>query len=75
MCIRDRAMIVVSEIGEQWSPHTAPAIHAAMHTMPMGASRGKIAMVMGMSNVSYTHLDVYKRQPRISRDECPTSSS
>ena len=23
-------MIVVSEIGEQWSPHTAPAIHAEM---------------------------------------------
>ena len=22
------AMMVVSDIGEQWSPHTAPAIHA-----------------------------------------------
>ena len=26
-------MIVVSEIGEQWSPHTAPAIHAEIAMM------------------------------------------
>ena len=46
----------MSEIGEQWSPHTAPAIHAAMHTMPMGSSRGKIAMVMGMSTPNVPQL-------------------
>ena len=27
-CAPADAIIVVSEIGEQWSPHTAPAIHA-----------------------------------------------
>ena len=32
------AMIVVSEIGEQWSPHTAPAIRTRQCTMPMGSS-------------------------------------
>ena len=29
-CAPAEAMIVVSEIGEQWSPHTAPAIQAEM---------------------------------------------
>jgi len=42
------AMMVVSEMGEQWSPHTAPAMQAEMQMMPRGSSRGKMAMVMGI---------------------------
>ena len=40
--------MVVSEMGEQWSPHTAPAMLAEMQMMPRGLSRGKMAMVMGI---------------------------
>ena len=32
-CAPAEAMIVVSEIGEQWSPHTAPAMQAATAMM------------------------------------------
>ena len=40
--------MVVSEMGEQWSPHTAPAMQAEIQMMPRGSSRGKMAMVMGI---------------------------
>ena len=39
---------MVSEMGEQWSPHTAPTMQAEMQMMPRGSSRGKMAMVMGI---------------------------
>ncbi len=42
------AIMVVSEIGEQWSPHTAPAIHAETQITPMGFPRGNTARVMGI---------------------------
>ena len=41
-------MMVVSEIGEQWSPQTAPAIHAETQTTPSGLSRGNTARVIGI---------------------------
>ena len=47
-------MIVVSEIGEQWSPQTAPERQAATEII--------IIVPDGNTPVSYTHLDVYKRQ-------------
>ena len=33
--------MVVSEMGEQWSPQTAPAMQAEMHTTDKGLSMGK----------------------------------
>ena len=44
-------IIVVSEIGEQWSPHTAPAIHAETQIIERGfpLSKGKTFKVMGIS--------------------------
>ena len=42
------AMIVVSEIGEQWSPHTAPAMHALTQTTPRGSVSGNTPRVMGI---------------------------
>ena len=42
------AMMVVSEIGEIWSPHTAPAIQAEMEMMRSGAVSGKTAMQIGI---------------------------
>ena len=33
--------MVVSEMGEQWSPHTAPAMQAEMQMMPRGLSSGE----------------------------------
>ena len=48
MCIRDSAIIVVSEIGEQWSPQTAPAIQAETHTTPRGSVSGKTLRVIGI---------------------------
>ena len=41
-------MMVVSDIGEQWSPHTAPAMHAETQTTPIGSVSGKIPRVIGM---------------------------
>lgn len=43
-------MIVVSEIGEQWSPHTAPAIHAEMEMIiSWGLDSANTATTIGMS--------------------------
>ena len=41
-------MIVVSDIGDTWSPHTAPAIHADMDMMRSGAAAGNTAMHIGI---------------------------
>ena len=41
--------MVVSDIGEMWSPQTAPAIHADMEMMRSGAAAGNTAMHIGMS--------------------------
>ena len=41
--------MVVSEMGEQWSPHTAPAMQAEMHDdAPVGLSMGKTFCTMGI---------------------------
>jgi hypothetical protein len=41
-------MIVVSEIGEQWSPQTAPARHADIPMIPSVLPTGKIAVTIGI---------------------------
>ena len=43
-------MMVVSEMGEQWSPHTAPAMQAETHTMASGLPllRGNTLSTMGI---------------------------
>ena len=43
------AMMVVSEMGEQWSPQTAPAMQAETQTTPCGSVSGKTSSTMGMS--------------------------
>ena len=40
--------MVVSEIGEQWSPQTAPAIQAETQITPMGLPNGNTARVIGI---------------------------
>ena len=40
--------MVVSEMGEQWSPQTAPAIQAETHTIPIGSLSGKTFSVIGI---------------------------
>ena len=42
------AIIVVSEMGEQWSPQTAPARHALIPMMSNSLPGSKIAATMGM---------------------------
>ena len=42
-------MIVVSDIGDTWSPQTAPAMQAEMEMMRSGAAAGNTAMQIGMS--------------------------
>lgn len=49
------AMMVVSEIGEIWSPHTAPAIQAEMEMMRSGSSVGNTAMQIGMRMPNVPH--------------------
>ena len=41
--------MVVSEIGEQWSPQTAPARHADMQTVPSALETGNIASTIGIN--------------------------
>ena len=41
--------MVVSEMGEQWSPQTAPAMQALTHTTPSGSVSGNTPRVMGIS--------------------------
>ena len=41
-------MMVVSEMGEQWSPQTAPAMQAEMQMMLRGLSAGNTPWVMGI---------------------------
>ena len=41
-------MMVVSLIGEIWSPHTAPAIHAEIEMMRKGSAPGNTAMQIGI---------------------------
>ena len=41
-------IIVVSEIGEQWSPQTAPARQADIDIMPSSLPTGKIAKTIGI---------------------------
>ena len=45
-------MIVVSEIGEQWSPHTAPARQAAMPMMSSSLVGSNIAVTIGISIIN-----------------------
>ena len=47
-CAPAEAMMVVSEIGEQWSPQTAPAQHAEMPMMSRLLSAGKTAVTIGI---------------------------
>ena len=43
------AIMVVTEIGDTWSPQTAPAMHAEMEMMRSGAVAGNTTMQIGMS--------------------------
>lgn len=47
--------MVVSDIGEMWSPHTAPAIHADMDMMRSGAAAGNTAMHIGIRIPNVPH--------------------
>ncbi len=49
-------MMVVSEMGEQWSPHTAPAIQAEMEIiMSCGSTLWKQDTTMGISMPNVPH--------------------
>lgn len=49
------AMIVVSDIGEQWSPQTAPAIHAEIEIILSGFPGANIAMQIGIRIPNVPH--------------------
>ena len=48
-------MMVVSEMGDTWSPHTAPAIHAEMEMMRNGAAGGNTAIHIGIKMPKVPH--------------------
>ena len=48
-------MMVVSEIGEIWSPHTAPAIQAEMEMIRNGAPTGNTATHIGIKMPNVPH--------------------
>ena len=49
------AMMVVSEMGEMWSPQTAPAMQAEMEMTRNGAAAGNTATQMGMRMLKVPH--------------------
>ena len=49
------AMMVVSDMGETWSPQMAPAIHADMEMMRSGAAAGNTAMQIGIRMPNVPH--------------------
>lgn len=55
-CAPALAITVVSEIGEQWSPHTAPAMHAEIEIILIGSEdSGNAAMQIGISMPNVPH--------------------
>ena len=48
-------MIVVSEIGEQWSPHTAPAIQAEIAIIIIAGSDVKASTTIGIRIPNVPH--------------------
>ena len=48
-------MIVVSEIGEQWSPHTAPARHAEIPTKNNELVSGNTTLTIGIRIPNVPH--------------------
>ena len=65
MCIRDRAIIRAAGV-----PLAAPSANVSGRPSPTNAKyvfedmNGKIDMIVDGGPVSYTHLDVYKRQQK-----------
>ena len=57
-------MIVVSEIGEQWSPQTAPAIHAETQTMARGLLIWNTLCTIGISMPKVPQLDPVAKDSR-----------
>ena len=56
-------------MGEQWSPHTAPAMQAEMQMMPRGLSRGKTFCTMGIRMPKVPQLvPVAKARPQPMRN-------
>ena len=61
-------MMVVSEMGEQWSPHTAPAKQADMLMTPSGLPTGKIAKTIGIKIPKVPHdVPVAKAIPQATK--------
>ena len=52
------AMIVVSEIGEQWSPYTAPAMHAAIIGVDSSGCELVIASPSGIRIPNVPHDEI-----------------
>ena len=64
-------MIVVSEMGEQWSPQTAPAMHADTQMIARGLplSRGNALSVIGINMPNVPHdVPVAKDRPHAIRN-------
>ena len=61
-------MIVVSEIGEQWSPHTEPARQADMPMICITSPEGKIVTTIGIRMPNVPHdVPVAKEIPQATR--------
>ena len=62
-------MIVVSEIGEQWSPQTAPARQAEIPTVPRVLPTGNTARTIGIRIPNVPHdVPVAKARPQATRN-------
>ena len=62
MCIRDRWEIVGIDIAEIVEHGLAMCVHPLTVVVQFPADTGKIEFQHQIGAVSYTHLDVYKRQ-------------
>ena len=67
-CAPAADMIVVSEMGEQWSPQTAPARQAEIPTKNSGSVLGNTAIVIGINKPKVPHaVPVEKESPQAIR--------
>ena len=67
MCIRDRTYTVEQRITEGESSKT---VRSAYQVTVYVDSSGNLTIIQNPTTVSYTHLDVYKRQVCISFEKC-----
>ena len=59
------AMLRAADAEGRWSGQDAAALARQFHQFVADSAAYMVGVLVGIGTVSYTHLDVYKRQPLI----------